>query len=116
MHQDEIPNPQSTVATLQRVGLKSDSILCSLLKEEEDSVQVNTQRGATKALTYGVSKLASDAMHAMNGRCAFLHISDPKQRCKLFASQVLPVLSYAREVCAVMKRSAEQLHRQFLKH
>ena len=69
-----------------------------------------------KALTNGASKLASDAMHAMNGRCAFLHISDHKQRCKLFASQVLPVLSYAREVCAVMKRSAEQLHRQFLKH
>ena len=36
--------------------------------------------------------------HAMNRRCAFLHISDPKQRCKLFDSLVLPILSYASEV------------------
>ena len=93
MHQDEIQKSQLTVATLQRIGLKTDSILWSLLQQEEDSVQVNTQRGALKALTYGVSKLASDAMYAMNGRCAFLHISDPKQRCKLFASKVLPLLS-----------------------
>ena len=61
---------------------------------------------AIKALTYGVPGLvsaANKAMHAMNCRCAFLHISDPKQRCKLFDSQVLPILSYARlsEVWAV---------------
>ena len=58
-------------------------------------------------------------MHAMNRRCAFLHISDPIQRCKLFDSSVLPILSYACEVWAVDKEvgeSAEQLHRQFLKH
>ena len=58
-------------------------------------------------------------MHAMNRRCAFLHISDPKQRCKLFDSLVLPILSYASEVWAVDKKvgkSAEQLHWQFLKH
>ena len=57
-------------------------------------------------------------MHAMNCRCAFLHISDPKQRCKLFDSLVLPILSYACEVWAVDKevgKSAKQLHRQFLK-
>ena len=55
----------------------------------------------------------------MNRRCAFLHISGPKQRCKLFDSLVLPILSYACEVWAVdkeMGESAEQLHRQFLKH
>ena len=53
----------------------------------------------------------------MNRRCAFLHISDPKQRCKLFDSLVLPILSYATEVWAVDKKvgeSAEQLHWQFL--
>ena len=60
-------------------------------------------------------------MHAMNRRCAFLHISDPKQRCKLFDSLVLPILSYACEVCSwavdkTLGESAEQLHRQFLKH
>ena len=76
----------------------------------------------TKALTHGVSKLASaanKAMHAMNRRCAFLHISDPKHRCKLFDSLVLPILSYASEVWAVdeeVGKSAEQLHRQFLEH
>ena len=55
----------------------------------------------------------------MNRRCAFLHISDPKQRCRLFDSLVLPILSYASEVWAVdeeVGKSAEQLHRQFLKH
>ena len=55
----------------------------------------------------------------MNRRCAFLHISDPKHRCKFFDSLVLPILSYASEVWAVDKevgKSAEQLHRQFLKH
>ena len=77
---------------------------------------------ATKNLSHGISKLvsaANKAMHAMNHRCAFLHISDPKQRCKLFDSLILPILSYAREVWAVDKtvgESAEQLHRQFLKH
>ena len=77
---------------------------------------------ATKNLSHGVSKLvsaANKAMHAMNRRCAFLHISDPKQRCKLFDSLVLPILSHACEVWAVDKEvgeSAEQLHRQFLKH
>ena len=57
--------------------------------------------------------------YAMNRRCAFLHISGPKQRCKLFDSLALPILSYACEVWAVDKEvgeSAEQLHRQFLKH
>ena len=42
---------------------------------------------ATKILSHGVSELvsaANKAMHAMNRRCAFLQISDPKQRCKLF--------------------------------
>ena len=77
---------------------------------------------ATKKLDYGVSKLvsaANKAMHAMNRRCAFWHISDPKQRCKLFDSLVLPILSYASQVWAVdeeVGKSAEQLHRQFLKH
>ena len=77
---------------------------------------------ATKKLSHGVSKLisaANKAMHAMNRRCAFLHISDPKQRCKLFDSLALPILSYASEVWAVDKKvgeSAEQLHWQFLKH
>ena len=76
----------------------------------------------TKKLTHGVPKLgsaANKAMHARNRRCAFLHISDPKQRCKLFDSLVLPILSYASEVWAVDKevgKSAEQLHWQFLKH
>ena len=58
-------------------------------------------------------------MHAMNRRCAFLHISSPKQRCKHFGSWVLPILSYAGEVWAVDKEvgeSAEQMHRQVLKH
>ena len=77
---------------------------------------------ATKKLAHGVSKLvsvANKAMHAMNRRCAFLHLPDPKQRCKLFDSLVLPILGYACEVWAVDKEvgeSAEQLHRQFLKH
>ena len=77
---------------------------------------------ATNNLFHGVFKLvsaANKAMHAMKRRCAFLHISNPKQRCKLFDSLVLPILSYAREVWAVEKEvgeSAEQLHRQFLKH
>ena len=77
---------------------------------------------ATKNLSHGVSKLvsaANKAMHAMNGRCAFLHVSDPKQRCQLFDSLVLPILSIACEVWAVDKQvgeSAEQLHRQFLEH
>ena len=55
----------------------------------------------------------------MNRRCAFLHNSDPKQRCKLCNSLVRPILSYACEVWAIEKevgQSAEQLHRQFLKH
>ncbi|KAL3132548.1 hypothetical protein ABBQ32_14236 [Trebouxia sp. C0010 RCD-2024] len=77
---------------------------------------------ATKSLAHGVSKLvsaANKAMHAMNRRCAFLHISDPKQRCNLFDNLVLPILSYASEVWAVdegVGKAAEQLHRQFLKH
>ena len=77
---------------------------------------------ATKSLAHGVSKLvsaANKAMHAMNRRCAFLHISDPKQRCNLFDSLVLPILSYACEVWAVdeeVGKPAEQLHRHFLKH
>ena len=80
---------------------------------------------ATKNVAHGVSKLvsaANKAMHAMNRRCAFLHISDPKQRCKLLDSLVLrsiPILSYASEVWDVdekVGKSAEQLHRQFLKH
>ena len=93
---------------------------------EVESVQSYKYLGfefhATKNLSHGVSKLvsaANKAMHAMNRRCAFLHISDPKQRCKLFDSLVLPILSYASEVWAVDKKvgeSAEQLHWQFLKH
>ena len=77
---------------------------------------------ATRNLSHGVSKLvcaANKAMHAMNGRCAFLHISDPKQRCKLSDSLVLPILRHACEVWAVDKdvgESAQQMHRQFLKH
>ena len=58
-------------------------------------------------------------MHATISRCAFLHIPDPKQRCKLFDSLSLPILSYACEVWAVDKevdKSGEQLHRQLLKH
>ena len=76
----------------------------------------------TKNLSNGVSKLvsaANKAMHAMNRRCAFLHISDPKQRCKLLDSLVLPILTYASEVWAVDNKvgeSAEQLHWRFLKH
>ena len=65
---------------------------------------------ATKNLSHGVSKLVSAvnrAMHAMNRRCAFLHISDPKQGCKLFDSLVLPILSYACEVWAVDKEVGE---------
>ena len=79
---------------------------------------------ATSRLAHGVPKLvsaANKAMHAMYHRYTFLHITDPKQRCKLFDSLVvlLPILSYAREVWAVdneMGESAEQLHRQFSKH
>lgn len=58
----------------------------------------------------------------MNRRCAFLHISDPKQRCKLLDSLALrsiPIHSYASEVWDVdekVGKSAEQLHRQLLKH
>ena len=50
---------------------------------------------ATKALTHGISKLvsaANKAMHAMNRRCAFLHISDPKQRCNFLAAWCCPFL------------------------
>ena len=75
----------------------------------------------TKKLAHGVKLVsaANKAIYAMNHRCVFLHISDPKQRCKLFDSLVLPILSYACEVWAVDKvvgESAEQLHRQFLNH
>ena len=55
----------------------------------------------------------------MNWKCAFLHICDPKQHCKLFDSLVLPILSCACEVWAVceeMGKSAEQLHKRLLKH
>ena len=54
-----------------------------------------------KKLAHGVSKLvsaANKAMHAMSRRCAFLHISDPKQRCKLFDSLVRPILSYTNAI------------------
>ena len=74
---------------------------------------------ATKKLAHGVSKLlfaANKAMHAMNRRCAFVHIFDPKQRCKLFDNLVLPILSHTCEVWAVEKevgQSAEQLRRHF---
>ena len=64
----------------------------------------------SKNLPHGVSKLvsaANKAMHAMNRRCAFLHISDPKQRCKLFDSLVLPILSYASKVWAVDQKVGE---------
>jgi len=47
-----------------------------------------------------------------------LPISDPKVRCKLFDSLVLPILSYASEVWGVnggIGDAAELLHRQFLK-
>ena len=77
---------------------------------------------AIEKLAHGVSKLVSaakKAMHAMNRRCAFLHISGPKQRCKLFDSLVLPIHSYACKVWAVDKEvgeSAGQLYRHFLKH
>ena len=77
---------------------------------------------ATKNLAHGVSQLVSaakKAMHAMNRRGAILPISDPEQRCKLFDSLVLPILSYASEVWGVDEKlgeAAELLHRQFLKH
>ena len=70
---------------------------------------------ATKALTHFVSKLvsaANKAMHDMDRRCAFLLISDPKQRCNLFDSLVLPILSCASEIWAVdgqVGESAEQI-------
>ena len=69
---------------------------------------------ATKNLSHGVSKLvvaANEAMHAMNRRCAFLHISDPKQPCKLLDGLVLPILGYTSKFWAVDKtlgESAEQ--------
>ena len=87
------------------------------LEEEEEFYKLLPANKADR-----VSKLvsaANKAMHAMSCRCAFLHISDPKQRCKLIDSLVLPILSYASEVWAVDKKvgeSAEQLHWQFLKH
>ena len=94
--------------------------------EEVERVQSYKYLGfefhATKNVSHGVSKLvsaANKAMRAMNCRCAFSHISDPKQRCKLFDSLVLHILSYTCEVWAVdeeVGESAEQLHRQFLKH
>ena len=67
---------------------------------------------ATKALNHGISKLVSvakKAMHAMNCRCAFLHICDPKQRCKPFDSLALPVHSYARKVWAVDGKVGESV-------
>ena len=89
-------------------------------KQRESTETGRLHRSAIKNLSHGVSKLvsaANKAMHAMNRRCAFLHISDPKQRCKLLDSLVLPILSYASEVWAVDNKvgeSAEQLHWQFL--
>ncbi len=77
---------------------------------------------ATKNLAHSISQLVSaakKAMHAMNRRGAILPISDPEQRCKLFDSLVLPILSYASEVWGVDEKlgeAAELLHRQFLKH
>ena len=65
---------------------------------------------ATKKLNHGVSKLvsaANKAVLAMNRRCAFLNISDPKQRCKLFDGLGLPILSYASEVWAVNNEVGE---------
>ena len=61
-----------------------------------------------------VCRSLTKAMHAMNRRCACLHIADPKQRCNLFDTLVLPILSYASEVWAVdegLGEAAEQLHR-----
>ena len=65
------------------------------------------------------SSNSTSSGNAMNRRCAFLHISDPKQRYRLFDSLVLPILGYASEIWAVddeVGNSAEQLHRRFLKH
>lgn len=76
---------------------------------------------ATKNMAYGVSFLvaaAKKAMHAMQRRCAFLGLSDPANKCKLFDTLVLPILSYACEVWATdpaLSYACEVLHRQFLR-
>ena len=76
---------------------------------------------ATKNMAFGVSHLVSaarKAVHAMRRRCAYLHLRDPQQQCKLFDILVLPILSYGSEVWATDPRigaAAEVLHRQFLK-
>ena len=72
-------------------------------------------------MAYGVAHLvtaAKKAVHAMRRRCAAMSITDPALQCKLFNSQVMPILSYASEVWAVdpnIGAGAELLHRQFLK-
>ena len=125
-----IPARESTLSWGERrrvtAGVARDVPAFTFNGNEVERVQSYKYLGfefhATKNLSHDVSKLvsaANKAMHAMNRRCAFLHISDPKQRCKLFDSLVLPILSYASEVWAVDKKvgeSAEQLHWQFLKH
>ena len=50
---------------------------------------------ATKNMAYGVNYLvaaAKKAMHALQRRCAFLHLSDPAVKCNLFDALVLPML------------------------
>ena len=76
---------------------------------------------ATKNLAFRVSHLVSaakKAVHAMRIRCAYLHLRDPRQQCKLFDTLVLPILSYGSEVWATDPKigaAAEVVHRQFLK-
>ena len=74
----------------------------------------------TKNMAFGVSYLvgaAKRAVHAMGRRCAYLHLRDTQQQCKLFDILVLPILSYGSEVRATDPKvgaAAEVLHRQFL--
>ena len=44
---------------------------------------------------------AKKAVHAMRRRCVAISIQDTALQCKLFKSQVMPILSYASEVWAV---------------
>ena len=58
----------------------------------------------TKNMAYGVDHLVAagrKAVHAMQRRCIYLHLSDPATICKLFNIIVLPILSYSCEVWAV---------------
>ena len=80
-----------------------DFVLGSTLVERVDNYKyLGLVFHAIKDMKIGTAFLvaaARKALFAMRRQCLLLGLSDPAKQCKLFDTLVLPILSYACEVC-----------------